>query len=82
MVGFAETPQPHQLSRSVFERIATWAYRRRWWALLSWVLVLGAVTAAAQMVGAQYHNDFSLPGTESQRALDALDARPPLRPAP
>jgi putative drug exporter of the RND superfamily len=56
----------------VFERIANWSFRRRWWALVTWVLVLGAVTAAAQVAGAAYHNDFALAGTESQRALDEL----------
>ncbi|WP_239163537.1 MMPL family transporter [Paractinoplanes rishiriensis] len=62
----------------MFERIAQWAYRRRWQALASWVLVLIAVTAAAQVVGASYRNDFSLPGTESQQALDHLQARAPV----
>ncbi|WP_432994502.1 MMPL family transporter [Dactylosporangium sp. CA-233914] len=61
----------------MFERTAGWAYRRRWWALAAWVLVLGAVTAAAQVVGARYHNDFSLPGTESQQALDTLRRQAP-----
>jgi RND superfamily putative drug exporter len=61
----------------MFERIAGWAYRRRWSALAAWVLVLGAVTAGAQLVGAAYHNDFSLPGTESQRALDQLRRQAP-----
>jgi RND superfamily putative drug exporter len=61
----------------MFERIASWAVRRRWQALAAWVLVLVAVTAAAQVVGANYHNDFSLPGTESQQALDALESQHP-----
>jgi len=56
----------------VFERLAGAAYRRRWWALVAWLVALVAVTAVAQVVGARYHNDFSLPGTESQRALDEL----------
>ncbi|WP_426512558.1 MMPL family transporter [Dactylosporangium sp. McL0621] len=57
----------------MFERIAGWAYRRRWLALAAWVLVLGAVSLGARAAGAEYHNDFSLPGTESQRALEALE---------
>ncbi|MFC0506570.1 MMPL family transporter [Micromonospora costi] len=65
--------------RSVFERLAGWSYRRRWWALLTWVVVLVAVTAVAQGVGARYHNDFSLPGTESQRALDELRRQAPVQ---
>jgi RND superfamily putative drug exporter len=61
--------------RSLFERLAMWSCRRRWWALAAWVVVLGVLTGAAQAVGGEYHNDFSLPGTESQRALDTLRAR-------
>src|SRR5262245_40978541 len=63
----------------VFERLANWSSRRRWWAVAAWVLVLAAVTVAAQAAGSAYHNDFSLPGTASQRALDTLRAGAPVR---
>jgi RND superfamily putative drug exporter len=62
---------------SAFERLAGWSLRRRWWALVAWVLVLAAVTVGSQAVGADYHNDFSLPGSESQRALKVLQDRAP-----
>src|SRR6266511_4071340 len=62
---------------SVFERLAGWSYRRRWWALAMWVVVLAGATTGAQAIGSDYHNDFSLPGTESQRALDTLRRRAP-----
>ncbi|MER7003645.1 MMPL family transporter [Dactylosporangium sp. NPDC000555] len=39
--------------------------------------VLVAVTVAAQVIGADYRNDFSLPGTDSQRAMDTLRERAP-----
>lgn len=61
------------------ERLAGWAHRRRWWALALWVVVLAAVTVTASAVGGSYHNDFSLPGAESQRALDTLAAHAPAR---
>jgi RND superfamily putative drug exporter len=64
---------------SGFERLARWSYRHRRWALALWVVVLGAVTIAAQGVGDAYRNDFSLPGTESQRTLDTLRERAPAR---
>jgi putative drug exporter of the RND superfamily len=60
-----------------FERLAEWSYRRRWSALVLWVVVLAGVTVASQAVGADYHNDFSLPATESQRTLDTLWAHAP-----
>jgi RND superfamily putative drug exporter len=62
---------------SRFARLATWSFRRRWWALAVWVAVLAVVTGTAMAVGSDYRNDFSLPGTESQQALDVLKERAP-----
>jgi putative drug exporter of the RND superfamily len=62
---------------SVFQRVATRSYRLRWWALLAWVVVLVGVSVGAQAVGSDYYNDFTLPGTESQRAHDTLRAQAP-----
>ncbi|MFE9658111.1 MMPL family transporter [Micromonospora sp. NPDC006431] len=62
---------------SRFARHAGWSYRHRWLALLVWVVAVVGVSAAAQAAGSDYRNDFSLPGTESQRALDTLRAEAP-----
>ncbi|HZC71686.1 MAG TPA: MMPL family transporter [Jatrophihabitans sp.] len=59
---------------SHFEQLAGWAYRHRWLAAAGWLVVLLGVTLAAQLSGSNYRNDYSLPGTESQRALDTLRA--------
>jgi putative drug exporter of the RND superfamily len=64
---------------SVFEQLAGWAYHRRWLSLLLWVLALAGVTAGSQMLGSDYRNDFSLPGTQSQQALDLLRREAPAR---
>ncbi|GGM80341.1 MMPL family transporter [Dactylosporangium sucinum] len=64
-------------NRTVFTRLAARSYRHRWLALVAWVAVLAAVTVAAQVVGGDFRNDFSLPGAESQRALDTLQERAP-----
>jgi RND superfamily putative drug exporter len=77
MAVATSTPPTGSPDDSRFVRIAGWSYRRRWWALLLWVLVLVGVTAASQAVGSDYHNDFSLPGTESQRAIDTLRQHAP-----
>ncbi|MDW4905891.1 MMPL family transporter [Streptomyces sp. ADMS] len=53
------------------------SFRRRWWALVGWIVALVAVSLGSQAVGDAYHNDFSLPGTESQKALDVLQERAP-----
>lgn len=62
---------------TVFQRLASWSYRRRWLALGAWVAVLAAVTITSQAVGDDYRNDFSLPGAESQQALDTLQRHAP-----
>lgn len=69
----AESVQTLPRTRTTaFERIAGYAYRRRWWSVLAWVAVLAGVTVASQVVGSDYYNDFTLPGTESQEAVDTL----------
>src|SRR5271167_3640499 len=52
--------------------LAHWcvAHRRR--VVVAWVAVAVLVTVVAQSVGPNYVSVFSLPGTESQRALDLL----------
>jgi RND superfamily putative drug exporter len=62
-------------SPSRLVRVAGWAQRRHWLALALWVLVLGGITAAAQVVGAAYRDDHALPGTESQQVSDVFAAR-------
>ncbi|CAL9554682.1 MMPL family transporter [Streptomyces sp. enrichment culture] len=58
---------------SVFERLAAFSYRHRWGAVLLWVVLVAGITAVSSAVGSGYHNDFSLPGTDSQRARTALE---------
>src|SRR5215203_3605752 len=58
-------------------RLAAWSFHHRRKALAVWVAVLVGVTAAASAIGSEYHNDCTLPGTESQEAVDTLAARAP-----
>ncbi|MFJ2213960.1 MMPL family transporter [Streptomyces sp. NPDC101062] len=62
---------------SLFERVAQVSYRRRWWALVGWIVILVAVSLGSQAVGDDYRNNVGLPGTESQQALDVLRERAP-----
>src|SRR5262249_32791234 len=62
---------------SRFERLASWSQRRRWWAVALWVIALAAITTGAWAAGSAYHNDYSLPGTQSQQALDTLERHVP-----
>ncbi|MCF2528422.1 MMPL family transporter [Yinghuangia sp. KLBMP8922] len=52
--------------------MAGFAHRRKWAALVLWILVLAGVQASAVIAGNDYREDYSLPGTQSQRAADLL----------
>jgi putative drug exporter of the RND superfamily len=76
----SETPPVSTRPRGgPFSRLATWSCRRRWLALATWVAVLIGLGAGARIVGSDYRNDFSLPGTESQKVLDTLMEHSPER---
>ncbi|HEY3560845.1 MAG TPA: MMPL family transporter, partial [Kribbella sp.] len=71
------TPIRQATRAGLLHRVSGWAMRRAGLALVLWVLVLPAVTAASTMVGAAYKNDTSLPGTDSQRVTDIFTAHQP-----
>ncbi|NEA23737.1 MMPL family transporter [Actinomadura bangladeshensis] len=65
-------PTPPAPPAGRFGRLAAWSQRHRWAALVLWVAVVAAITVGSQAAGSAYHNDFSLPGTESQAAADLM----------
>jgi RND superfamily putative drug exporter len=72
-----DTPVRRSPAPGVLHRVSGWAMRHAGLALLLWVVVLAAVTAASTVVGANYKNDNSLPGTDSQRVTDIFQAHQP-----
>ncbi len=58
-------------------RLGRGAARRRFLVLGVWVLVAGAVFAAGRIAGPALVDDFRIPGSEAERALDVLRARFP-----
>ncbi|WP_049575709.1 MMPL family transporter [Streptomyces sp. SBT349] len=48
-------------------------FRRRWWAVLLWVALLFGIGAGAASSSGAVPDDFALPGTESQEALDLME---------
>ena len=54
-------------------RIAAWTMRHRRIVLISWVVLLIGVSVGANAVGTRQATNFSLPGTDTQRALDLLE---------
>jgi RND superfamily putative drug exporter len=72
-----DTPVRRTTRPGLLHRVSGWAMRHAGLALLLWVVVLAAVTAAATVVGASYKDDTSLPGTDSQRVTDIFQAHQP-----
>lgn len=57
--------------------IATWCYRHRRLILLFWSLALVGMTVAAHAEGTAYSNSFTLPDTQSTRAITLLESVSP-----
>jgi RND superfamily putative drug exporter len=66
------TQPPTPTSKGTIARAAAWAIRHRRIALISWVVLLIAVTIGASSVGTRQATNFTLPGTDTQRAVDLL----------
>src|SRR6476659_6636811 len=58
-------------------RLAAFAYDRRRVVVAAWIAAIVAALALAAGSGGGFVNNFTLPGTESQRALDLLKERFP-----
>ncbi|MCU1633572.1 MAG: transporter [Micrococcaceae bacterium] len=53
-------------------RLGSFAFRRRWWVISAWLAIMLAVGGAAAAFSGTLTNDFTIPGTESQRISDRL----------
>jgi RND superfamily putative drug exporter len=52
--------------------LARWCFRRRFTVLGLWIAALIVLAGLGAAAGSRYTDQFSLPGTESTRALDLL----------
>ncbi|HWC37251.1 MAG TPA: MMPL family transporter, partial [Acidimicrobiales bacterium] len=57
--------------------IATWCFRHRRVVVAAWLLALVALFGISSAVGSAYSNTFTLPHTESTKAIDLLRAASP-----
>jgi len=60
---------------TVLYRVGRFAFHRRWLLIGVWVVLLGAAGVGAQQLSGHTSETFSIPGTESQRAMDLLEER-------
>jgi RND superfamily putative drug exporter len=58
-------------------RLGRFCYRRRWVVVATWTLLLALVGVGAAALAKPASNSFTIPGTQSQRALDLLTTRLP-----
>jgi RND superfamily putative drug exporter len=58
----------------LLHRIGRVAYRRAWLVLVSWGIALAALLGLGIGLGGQLQESYSIPGTESQTAIDQLAA--------
>jgi putative drug exporter of the RND superfamily len=57
----------------MLQRLARFCYRRRWRVLGAWVVLLVGLFALNSTVGGKFLDEFKLPGSESQEAVDLLE---------
>lgn len=62
---------------SLLARLGRASYRRRGPVALVWLLILGTIVGLLVTAGGSFDDRFTIPGSESQEALDRLDAVSP-----
>ncbi|MFL5825460.1 MAG: MMPL family transporter [Thermoleophilaceae bacterium] len=67
-----DSPETAPEVRGLVARIAGWTATHRRATVVGWLLVLVVTLAVSGVVGSNYSNDNSLPGTQSQQATDLL----------
>jgi RND superfamily putative drug exporter len=63
----------------MLHRLARFCYRRRRYVLVAWLVAFVLVSFLSKAAGGKDTTKFSLPGTESQQAVDLLKAKFPAR---
>lgn len=62
---------------SFLYRVGRFAARRRWSVIVVWIAVVVGASALAGVLGNHLQSSFTVPGTQAQSALDALEQRFP-----
>jgi RND superfamily putative drug exporter len=62
---------------TLLARLGRASYRHRGLVSVAWLAILGAVVTLLLTVGGSFDDEFTIPGSESQEALDQLDQASP-----
>ena len=62
---------------SLLYRLGKFSFRNRWWFLIAWLVILLAVGGSFLAFSKPTTNNFTIPGTESQSALNDLQEKVP-----
>jgi len=62
---------------TLLARLGRASFRHRGPVSIAWLALLGAVVALLVTVGGSFDDEFSIPGSESQEALDTLGTASP-----
>ena len=74
------SPEPNGPARpGALSRFVHACAKHAWRTIAVWVVVIVGIFGAAATVGGQLIDEFSLPGSDSQKAIDLLDTRFPAR---
>ncbi len=68
--------RPHR-KESLLSRWARYAARKHWRVLGGWLLIVVAIVALSGAAGGQFADSFTIPGAESQKAVDLLQEKFP-----
>ena len=57
--------------------LAAWSFRHRKLVVLGWLVIVAAIFMSSASMGTRYTSSFSLPNTDSTKALNLLQANAP-----
>jgi RND superfamily putative drug exporter len=60
------------LEIALLARLASFCYRRRWFVVAAWIIVLVGVNVAGSSLGSAFSQSFSLPASDSQQAFELV----------